>query len=184
MRSLVRTLLVLALIVAAGIGLVVWLGQGVGTPTGPGAATTASDAPSVGTTMTVTYVHDGDTLYLDPGTGGEELKVRLIGIDTPEIGDDAECFGDVARDRLRALLPEGTAVTVVAEDGPLDQYGRSLLHVYLPDGTHANRVLVDEGLAWAMFFDPNRDFEAEFRDAQRAAETAGAGMWGVCALEL
>ena len=27
--------------------------------------------------------------YLDPGTGGEELKVRLIGIDTPEIGENA-----------------------------------------------------------------------------------------------
>lgn len=168
----------LALIVAAGIGLVVWLGQDTDRPTGT--ATTASGAPAVGTTMTVTYVHDGDTLYLDPGTGGDELKVRLIGIDTPEIGEDAECFGDVARDRLRALLPEGTAVTVVAEDGPLDQYGRSLLHVWLPDGTHVNRALIDEGLAWAMFFDPNRDFESEFRTAEREAEAAGVGMWSQC----
>ena len=130
-------------------------------------------------TMTVTSVHDGDTLYLDPGTG-DDLKVRLIGIDTPEIGENAECFGAEARDRTRALLPEGTVVTAVTEAGALDQYGRSLPHGDLAGGTHVNRVLIDEGFAWAMFFDPNRGFEGEFRDAERAAEAAEVGLWGAC----
>lgn len=168
----------LALVVAIGIAIVVWIGQALpGADTGSGVGAGGSPA---GESMTVTYVHDGDTLYLQPSTGGDELKVRLIGIDTPEVGENAECFGDVARDRLRALLPEGTVVTAVAEDGPLDQYGRSLLHLSLADGTHVNRVLIDEGLAWAMFYDPNREFEAEFRDAERAAEAAGVGMWSAC----
>lgn len=170
----------LALIVAVGVGIVVWVGDGLDGTTASGGGTSASVAPADAVMMTVTHVHDGDTLFLDPGDGGEELKVRLIGIDTPEIGDEAECFGDVARDRLRSLLPDGTVVTIVAEDGPLDQYGRSLLHVSLSDGTHVNRLLIDEGLAWAMFFDPNRDFETEFRDAERAAEAAGVGMWSEC----
>ena len=175
----------LALVVAVGIAIVVWMVPALRGPMVSGGAVGESGgqsgaASATGTSMTVTSVHDGGTLYLQPDTGGEELKVRLIGIDTPEIGDDAECYGDVARDRLRALLPEGTAVTAVAEDGPLDQYGRSLLHLYLTDGTHVNRVLIDDGLAWAMFYDPNRTFETEFRDAERAAEAAGSGMWGAC----
>ena len=171
----------LALVVAIGIAVVAWVGPALSGDGSAGGGQSPGDGPAAsGTSMTVTYVHDGDTLYLDPGTGGDELKVRLIGIDTPEIGENAECYGDVARDRLRAVLPEGTVVTVVAEDGPLDQYGRSLLHVYLPDGTHVNRLLIDEGLAWAMFYDPNRDFEDEFRSAERAAEDAGAGMWSAC----
>ena len=158
-------------------------GGGWGTGPGPAVGSQTDEGSAgepAGASMTVTYVHDGDTLYLDPGTGGDELKVRLIGIDTPEIGEHAECFGAEARDRTRALLPEGTVVTVVTEAGPLDQYGRSLLHVYLADGTHVNRVLIDEGFAWAMFFDPNRAFEGEFRDAERAAEAAGVGLWGSC----
>ena len=52
--------------------------------------------------------------------------------------------------------------------------------MYLADGTHVNRVLIDEGFAWAMFFDPNRAFEGEFKDAERAAEAAGVGLWGSC----
>lgn len=196
MRTLGRTLLVLALVVGVGVALVVWLGQGVpdGDPPGPDAgprvtagATSppatggdgAAEIPADAIAATVRYVHDGDTLYLTED-GGTEVTVRLIGIDTPEVGDNAECFGDEARDRLRALLPEGTRVFVLAEQGRLDQYGRTLLHVFLPDGTHINRLLIDEGYAWAMFFDPNRDYEAAFRAAQAQAESADAGMWASC----
>jgi len=172
---------VLALVVGIGVAIVMWLGSSfpdAGTTGGAGG--TGGGTTAAGTTMTVAHVHDGDTLFLDPGDGRDELKVRLIGIDTPEIGDRAECFGAEATARTRELLPEGTAVTVIAEDDPLDQYGRSLLHLYLADGTHLNRLLVDEGYAETMFFDPNRDFEAEFRDAERAAQAAGVGLWGAC----
>lgn len=190
MRSLTRTLLLLALVVVVGVVLAVWVGSGLGggasAPAGPAATSPATGAipagaiPSGATPATVRYVHDGDTLYLTPEGSGTELKVRLIGIDTPEIGERAECYGEDARDRLRALLPEGTSVWILAEDGPQDRYGRSLLHVFLPDGTHVNRLLIDEGLAWAMFFDPNRDYEREFRAAEADAEAARVGMWGVC----
>jgi endonuclease YncB( thermonuclease family) len=48
----------------------------------------------------VERVADGDTFYCRDGR-----KVRLIGIDTPELAQGAD--GRLARDALRRLLPEG-----------------------------------------------------------------------------
>lgn len=205
-----RALLGLVLIVAAGIAVVVWLGpvlagdsggpSGVGdaaespapgpddrpAPADSSSATTDPDPapsaaiPSGAVGATVRYVHDGDTLYLTIDGTDTERTVRLLGIDTPEIGDDAECYGTAARDRVRELLPEGTRVLVTMDTEALDQYGRTLLHLFLPDGTHVNRLLIDEGLAAAMFFRPNFDYEDEFRTAEARAEADRVGMWGAC----
>jgi endonuclease YncB( thermonuclease family) len=129
----------------------------------------------------VAYVHDGDTLFLDPdGGGSSELKVRLIGIDTPELRPEVECYGLEARDRLRALLPEGAAVWVAEDAGPLDQYGRSLLYLWTGDGDFVNLLLVREGYASAVDIAPNDAYWPELRAAERAAQDAGAGMWGEC----
>src|SRR3954463_5246261 len=70
---------------------------------------------------TVDYVHDGDTLFLTDGT-----KVRLLAVDTPEIGSPLECMGTEARDYLRSLLPSGSTIYTLADAEPTDQYGRSL----------------------------------------------------------
>ena len=85
------------------------------------------------------YVHDGDTLY--PPSTARELKVRLLGIDSRR-----SASGPSAPDAAtaRALLPEGSRVLVLADREPLDQYGRSLLHVFPPDGTHVNLLLIEE----------------------------------------
>lgn len=196
MRAFIRSLLGIALVVIVGVVLVVWLGPSLAEGGGAAPAATqpvtapGTSAPSPSTPppavpsgaepATVRYVHDGDTLYLTPDGSGAELKVRLLGIDTPEIGDRGECYGDVARDRTRALLPQGTRVLVLADTEPLDQYGRSLLHVFLPDGTHLNLLLIEEGLAYATFYRPNYAYEDEFRAAQKAAERGAVGMWGAC----
>ena len=185
MRSLGR-IVVAVLAVAAIAALAWWAAPGLIDAGGPGAGgagsstTSAVGIPTGATTATVRSVHDGDTLRLTLAGSSTELKVRLLGIDTPEVGEDAECFGEEARARTRELLPEGTVVTVIADVEPLDQYGRTLLHVVLADGTHLNRLLIDEGLAEARFFDPNHEHEREFRAAEAAARAAGIGMWGAC----
>ena len=68
--------------------------------------------------LRVDYVHDGDTLFLTDQRG-TELKARLIGVDTPELGTD--CYADEARDYLRGLLPEGTEVWADARRRPARQ---------------------------------------------------------------
>ena len=60
-------------------------------------------AASADGTGTVTGITDGDTLRLD--VDGVELRVRLVGIDTPEVYPDVECFGPEAEDALAAFAP-------------------------------------------------------------------------------
>lgn len=131
--------------------------------------------PSDAGTATVEYVHDGDTLFLTDGR-----KVRLLGIDTPEIGENAECFGREATDALRALLPEGTRVRTVADVNPEDRFGRSLLFLFLADGTLVNLELLREGYAETLIIAPNRLWTDELVAAEREAARADRGLWGAC----
>ncbi|WP_210403805.1 thermonuclease family protein [Salinibacterium sp. UTAS2018] len=146
-------------------------------------ATSGNDIPSGAFAATVNYVHDGDTLYLDDGT--EELKVRMIGLDTPELAsqqqpDAEECYGIEARDLLRDFLPEGTDVWALEDREPEDRYGRSLLYVYLQDGTLVNLAMVELGAAEALKVGLNDRFWPELRDAEDDAYAAKLGMWGAC----
>jgi len=131
--------------------------------------------PTGATSATIEYVHDGDTLFLADGT-----KVRLLGIDTPEVGENLECYGEEATALLRSLLPEGTAVSVLSDVQPLDQYGRSLLFVYTEDGELVNLTLIEQGAAEAVVLEPNLLFADELEAAEDAAQSAGTGMWGAC----
>ena len=127
---------------------------------------------------TIDYVHDGDTLFVI--LKGEKVKVRLIGMDTPEVGDNAECYGDEAREHLRALLPERAKVRVKSDIEKRDQYDRRLFYVFLADGTFVNQELLESGAGELMEFEPNLAYSEVFRAAEGRAMDAGAGMWGAC----
>ena len=142
---------------------------------------------------TVTYVHDGDTLYLLPddfsnagsasranNSSSNELKVRLIGIDTPEVGENAECYGEEARELLRDFLPEGTHVWAIEDEDAFDPYGRSLLYVFTDDGYFVNFDMISLGAAEAVLFQPNDEYYGELREVEEEAQDAGLGMWGAC----
>ena len=72
-------------------------------------------------------------------------KIRLNGIDTPEIRGEERKAGLVASSRLRLLI-EGKDVVMVSHKDKTGKYGRWLATVYL-DGVNVNQLLVDEGLA-------------------------------------
>ena len=131
--------------------------------------------PSNAQEATIDYVHDGDTLFLTDGT-----RVRLLAVDTPEVGDNLECMGNESRSYLRSLLPEGSTVYTLADAEPTDQYGRSLLFIWTSTGTLVNLDLVEQGYAEAVFIGGNRLFEAEVEAAEDAAQRAGRGIWGAC----
>jgi len=124
---------------------------------------------------TIDYVHDGDTLFLTDGT-----KVRLLAVDTPEIGDNLECLGNEATAYLRTLLPGGSTVYTLADAEPTDQYGRSLLFIWTATGTLVNLDLVEQGYAEAVFIGGNRLYEDQVEAAEDAAQDAGRGIWGAC----
>ena len=94
----------------------------------------------------VESVYDGDTLRAT--VEGQSTRIRVIGLDTPELPPHNKCAsekerGYVARDRLRALL--SGAEVAICPDGQ-DRYGRTLA-VVLADGRDVAEVLIDEGLA-------------------------------------
>jgi len=144
----------------------------------PETATSEADEPSIpsaATEATIEFVVDGDTVFLDDGR-----KVRLLGIDTPEVGDNRECYGDEATALLRQLLPEGTPVWVLPDIDPLDRFGRSLLFIYTDAATNVNLELVRQGAAEVVQYDPNFLLQDALRAAERQAQSVGAGRWGSC----
>ena len=165
---------VLALVVIVAACLLLTVPKPAGT-TSTGDTTSTTGIPPAATEATVEYVHDGDTLFLTDGR-----KVRLLGIDTPEIGDNLECYGDEAAALLRQLLPEGTRVWVLPDVEPLDQYGRSLLFVYTDDATNINLELLRQGAAQVEMYEPNLLFQDLIETAEDGARSANAGMWGAC----
>ncbi len=140
----------------------------------------------------VIRVYDGDTFKCRLESG-EEIKVRLIGIDTPESGRNRKAYRDAKRSgrsveeiiRLgkkasaftKKLIPPGTIVYLETDVQLHDRYGRLLAYVYLPDGRMLNEILVEEGYATVYTFPPNVRYAERFAELQRKAMREKKGLW-------
>lgn len=133
---------------------------------------------TAGGTGTVVAITDGDTLRLD--VDGVELRVRLIGVDTPEVRDPVECFGAEATAALTALAPVGSTVGYAYDLDPQDQYGRELMYLRTADGQVINLALVEQGAGRAVLFEPNDQIWPALQQAEADARAAGRGLWGAC----
>ncbi len=142
-----------------------------GTPAGtePTLTSSSPDATSPpGEVVSVARVLDGDSLRV--ASGGNEIEVRLLGINAPE---GTECHGDKARETLEQLL-EGGDVTMVAADEDSDQFDRLLRYVFV-DGLNVNLALIANGDALAIQGD--HPLDSDFTSIADAAAEAGLGMW-------
>ena len=134
----------------------------------PAARITRSDP------VLVRAVIDGDTI--DVATIG---RVRLLGIDAPEIGrgyDTSAPFGREARERLTTLLLHRW-VRLEQEATALDVYNRHLAYVMTEDGQFVNALLVREGLARVSARVPLTRLP-ELQRAEAQAQEFRRGMWG------
>ncbi|MDC5698918.1 thermonuclease family protein [Intrasporangium calvum] len=135
---------------------------------------TASAKPAP-TRWEVTWVVDGDTIHVS--RGGDVVKVRLIGIDTPERD---ECGYQGARDSLRRIIA-GRAVTL--EKGARtsqDQYGRLLRYVRA-GGTDVGLAQIKSGFAVARFDSRDGYGSHPREDAYIAADRQSADRGWACA---
>lgn len=123
----------------------------------------------------VERVSDGDTVRL-VGLG----RVRLIGIDTPEVYGQSECFGKEASAFVKRLLPPGATVRYRVGVEPRDRYGRLLAYFWLDDGRFLNLLLAERGYALPLTIPPNVDHAGEFVAAARRARAARRGLWLAC----
>lgn len=131
----------------------------------------------------VTKITDGDTIRVQLNDGPEE-KVRLIGIDTPEVhgrGGLRECFGKEASAEMARLLPVGSTVRLEIDAEPRDRYGRLLAYVYrTEDDLHVNLEMAREGFAAPLTIPPNVAFSDAFVKAAAEARDADRGLWSAC----
>lgn len=157
------------------------------TPSKQPTALTSTPTPppiAVGTDLhTVTRVIDGDTIEIETGQ-----KVRYIGIDTPELHHPTkgvQCFGEEARAENERLVG-GKEITMTKDVSETDRYGRLLRYVFLPpdtasaESTFVNEVLVRDGFAHAVTYQPDVANGERFREAEKSARNNNRGLWKSC----
>ncbi len=132
----------------------------------------------------VIRIVDGDTVVVRTGSATE--NVRLIGIDTPEVGyrgQPNDCFGPEAAARTAELLPIGSTVRLARDIEARDVYDRLLAYVFAPDGSLVNLQLAAEGFATELAIAPNIAIADDLAAAVSNAKRASAGMWASCDVE-
>lgn len=123
----------------------------------------------------VRRVIDGDTIEVKIGSQIEQI--RLLGINTPEIGPEAECFGLEAKEFLKKFLTN-QSVFLLADYANTDRdiYGRLLRYVYLQDNTQINTLLIKEG--YARIYDNFPIAYSKFyRELEETAQVQKRGIW-------
>ena len=145
---------------------------------------------------TITKITDGDTVWVK--MHGKRVKLRLLGIDTPEeypskkMDKDIEMchttykqmrkLGLLATKHAKTMLYKGEKVTVVTKGR--GYYGRTLAFIILPDGTNYNEKEVADGYACVYKWHGHKSRElswGEFEKLERLMEEAekeGKGLWG------
>lgn len=125
--------------------------------------------------VSVGKVIDGDTFEAN------SVKYRLLYVDTPESipskkSKEPEFYGPEASKFSKEML-EGKTVTISYDKGRTDQYGRTLVKVHLGDGTYYNELLVRQGYAKAVFYDPNYEDKHIIVAAEKKAKEDQLGIW-------
>ena len=135
-----------------------------------------------GQTFWCAEVVDGDTLDIgipDPTNDRKNTRIRLWGVDTPELERDGrppEHFAEEAA-YLAHHLANGKQLTLRLVPGRTrGGYDRLLAYVTLPDGQMLNQLLIETGAGYA---DPRFDHDLmdKFLDLQDAAMEQRIGLW-------
>ena len=106
----------------------------------------------------VTSVYDADTITVDIDLGfhiwAKAEKIRLVGINAPEVRGEERPDGLISRDWLRERILGKEIILKTQKAGSAKgKYGRWLGEILLPDETVSlNRQLVDQGLAQPAYY--------------------------------
>lgn len=122
---------------------------------------------------TVTKVYDGDTVKLLSG-----VKVRLLGIDTPEIHHPdlpVEKYGYKAYYYLKNRILGKTCKIEYNTSEKYDKYGRLLAYIYL-DNVFINGELVEKGFAYIYNRSEGKK-SGELRRLEQEARENNKGLW-------
>ncbi len=126
-------------------------------------------------TTYIKHIHDGDTLTLRDGR-----KVRLIGINTPELARNdkpAERYSAAAKNTLKSLFKNEKSISLVYGKDNKDSYGRTLAHAFLANGQNVQATLLKQGFANTITLPPNTRFSACYAEMENNARCNNRGIW-------
>ena len=112
----------------------------------------------------VTSVYDGDTFWLKSGD-----RVKLIGVNTPEIG---RCLAEDSKEKLSNLV---MGKVIDLKEIRIDEWGRKMGLVYI-GGTLVNLEIMKAGLA-KPDYTPNSRSD-DLKEASRTASKNKIGVYG------
>lgn len=128
-------------------------------------------------------INDGDTFEVF--LNGKRERVRLLGINTPEIESQyrhRECFGPEASKRGKQLLTNQKVYLIKDPNVPnRGRYGRLLRYAVREDGLFYNAEMVWEG--YAFEYSPKGqhfNYENLFKQLESQARNKKRGLWGKC----
>lgn len=139
------------------------------------------------TSVMVARVIDGDTFVAVDG-GGQE-RVRILGMDAPEVahdGEPAECGADEATEALKTILGTGKVTLVTDSQQPdRDTYGRLLRYVDVdPEGSDGEQDVTEEMILRGAAPNTSRagshDRHQTYAASQREAQKGDRGLWAEC----
>ncbi len=153
---------------ATACGLSENLGEGGVTAAQPtGGAATVSNGE--GLPITVERVIDGDSVVAT-GPDGEDLEIRLIGVNAPE---GTSCHGDPAREALERLLDDND-VRIEPWPAELDDFGRTLAFLWTDRLVNLELVQAGQVVARAQSDHP---YTVDFEAAETIAADQQLGVW-------
>ena len=119
-------------------------------------------------------VIDGDTIVIE---GGE--KIRLIGVDTPELHHPKKPVQYYAKEakKFTKSLVEEKDVQLEYDRQRKDKYGRTLAYVYLKDRTFLNIEIIKQGYGFAYTKFPFK-YLIKFKEYEKEAREQKKGLWG------
>lgn len=136
-------------------------------------------ADRIDTHARIEHVYDGDSFRAR--VNGKNEKLRLIGLNSPEMGRDdrpAEHLSHAARDHARTLLKQsGYRVGLRYDRERRDRYDRLLVHVFLNNNDSLTARMLEAGMGAQVVVPPN-DWNADcFAEVERQARAQQRGIW-------
>lgn len=174
-RKIISLIITLIIAFIGGVGY-------VSTTQNPTQQTVKRNTPivEVNKLYEVIKVVDGDTLNVK--IGDQTVKVRMLGIDTPETVDprkDVQCFGIEASNKLKELV-SGRSVTLETDptQGIVDKYDRLLAYVYRDDSLAINEYLLENGYAHEYTYNIPYIKQDKYKKLATSARENKLGLWG------
>ena len=184
--KVLKELIYLAIIIAVGIATVKVLNvDDTSTDSTESKGVTESVAVGENISDTATFVRakDGDTYVVKLDSNGQEITVRLIGVDTPESVAPEEYYkenteeGKLISDIVKDKIKEGDKLSVEYDAQTEDKYGRILAYLYFDNGEMVQEWLLKNGYAQIMTIQPNSKYADHFLTLQQEAIDNNVGLW-------